>query len=184
MEQLVELAKQGDRKAFDELCSRWYDRVYRFNLKYLSEPNRALDATQNTFLVIYRSINKLRDNAKFKSWLFTIALNSCRDEERREGILEARHLKAAAQAGDQVEPAVHVQYEKFEMGALVRYALRQIPANQREVVMLKEYEGLKFREISEILNESESTVKSRMYYALKNLKKVLAEKQLIHEITG
>lgn len=170
--QLVNDFLGGNHQAFNKLVGRWQDRIHHFAYRYFASSDDAAEITQKTFIKAYQKLDSLDDAQKFGSWLYRIANNLCLDELKRAGrkrgtSLEA--LKTAPQA-----PAVSGADSKLvrnEAIVLLHRALLQLPNEQRMVVIMKEYEGMTFPEIAEILDEPLNTVKSRLYYGLKALKK-------------
>ena len=172
---LLELALEGDGGSFGELIERWQRRIYGFIFRYVGSREEAQDLTQDTFTKAYQNLGRLSDPARFSSWLYKIALNECRMRFRRK-----RHPQPVAlQDCAGVEPIVAerttpetVLVAKESLQAL-RKAFRRLPEEQKAVIVMKEYQGLKFHQISEILEVPLSTVKSRMYLGLKTLKKLM-----------
>ncbi|UXP31446.1 RNA polymerase sigma factor [Reichenbachiella agarivorans] len=183
-EKLIERAKLGDKKSFNEVVGLWYKKIYNFCYKYCHDHDQASEAAQRTFIKVYDHLLKLEDIGKFKSWLYIIALNVCREESRRM----TRVAKMFVSDGDDSK---HVEvdggetfaqvYDRSELSSIVIASLNQLGEEQKEVILMKEYEGLKFREIAEVLNISENTVKSRLYYGLSNLKKILVKNRAFKE---
>ncbi len=141
----------------------------------------AKDLTQATFTIVLARLRQLRDPGKLTSWIYRIAHNEAHAEVMRRGRL---HLVAMDHQHD-IEDAGQnklEEMEKKERGELIQKALSTIPPEQLEVVILKQYEELTFREIADILSLSENTVKSRMYYALKALKKTLKDHPIIKDL--
>ncbi len=177
-EQLVALTVKGDVSAFNEIVARWEGRLYSFVYRYLGDPEEAKDITQESFVRAYSHLEGFRGQSKFSSWLYQIALNLCRSKLRRhqahptvsiDGREEDNPLWALP---DQRSTPAEYTLEQ-ERAVAVREALAQLPEAQRTVIILKEYNGLKFREIAEILGTPESTVKSRLYHGLENLAQAL-----------
>lgn len=190
---LVELAQQGDGHAQGRLVQQWYPRIYNYAYKYFGDGDLAKEAAQQTFIAMHANILKLKDCEKFKPWLYTIASNMCRQESRRG----KRHRwlsfdQLLPKKEEDSSPAWEISSPHFsnpeksylqnELGAIVKKCIQQLSFDQREVLIMKEYEGLKFREIAEILHVSENTVKSRLYYAFAHMKKLL-DKENINEST-
>ena len=179
-EDLVLAVQAGDTASLGELVARWQQPLYRFVTRLVARPEDAHDVCQETFVRILRNASGYRRGARFSTWMYQIALNLCRDHVRRRRrwslILSESHgsQDPPTPAADipRYDPARAV--ETRELAEAVGRALGQIPPEQREVVVLKEFEGLKFREIAEILDCPESTVKSRMYYGLSGLRDALA----------
>ncbi|MDX1671712.1 MAG: RNA polymerase sigma factor [Balneolaceae bacterium] len=169
--QLVKKFQGGDVTAFNKLVERWQHRIHRFAYRYFASHDEAMEITQKTFIKAYKKIGTLDDVEKFSSWLYRIANNLCLDETKRAGRRRSAPLEAVGQ-----EPARSVasnpeaEIANKQLTSILHQALNQLPVEQRIVVIMKEYEGLKFREIADILDEPENTVKSRMYYGLKSLR--------------
>lgn len=170
--QLIQDFLRGNHQAFNKLIGRWQDRIHHFAYRYFASNDDAAEITQKTFIKAYQKLDTLDDAAKFGSWLYRIANNLCLDELKRAGRKRATSLEALKTA-PQTETASPADgtLMKNEAMVLLHKALLQLPNDQRMVVIMKEYEGLTFREIAEILDEPENTVKSRMYYGLRSLKK-------------
>ena len=175
--QIIERTLGGEPEAFNELVYRWERHIYGLTLRMLGRDEEAKDATQETFISAYRNLSKFRGEAKFSSWIYRIALNICNtrlrgrskstisiDEEREE------HGFEIAQDGYDISENIQQQ----QIATHVRRALQGLPPEMRQVIVMKEYEGLKFNEIADILGLPLSTVKTRMYTGLAELKKRLA----------
>lgn len=181
-EDLVLAIRAGDLGSLGVLVARWEQPLFRFVIRLLGRDDEAKDVCQETFLRVLDRARHFRPGAKFSTWMYQIALNLCRDRARRnrrwDRILVRRHADADGAAPEPVAVAPakeqpEAAYEAEERRRAVRTALEDLPAEQREVIVLKEYEGLKFREISEVLGLPESTVKSRMYFALESMRGAL-----------
>ena len=176
-EYLLELALQGDRACFGELIERWQRKIYGFICRYVGNSTDAEDLTQDTFTKAYTNLDRLADPARFSSWLYKIALNECRMRFRRQRRVHSVSWQDEQGAPARPELAVETTPET-ELAAkedveLLREVFSQLPEEQKAVILMKEYQGLKFHEISEILGIPLSTVKSRMYLGLKTLRKLM-----------
>jgi RNA polymerase sigma factor (sigma-70 family) len=191
---LISQAREGDRHAQGKLVQLWYKRIYNFSYKFFFDHDLAMEAAQRTFISMHRNITYLQDAARFRSWLYTIAVNCCREELRKKKsdrsislsdlqVGEGEESARWEQAGDRSHNPDRV-LRQSELSDLLQGCLMQLSVEQREVVIMKEYEGLKFREIAETLNISENTVKSRMYYGLEALKRILERKNINKETIG
>ena len=191
---LIALARDGDKNAQGKLVQLWYKRIYNYSYKFFFDHDLAMEAAQKTFISMHRNIVGLQDCARFKSWLYTIAVNYCREELRKnkskrslslhdlrpgEGEESYRWEESRNRSENPERQLRHA-----ELSDLLQKCLTELSQEQREVVIMKEYEGLKFREIADVLNISENTVKSRMYYALDELKKILGKNQITKESIG
>lgn len=170
--QLIQNFRNGDIEAFNALVNRWQKRIHRFAYRYFSSHDEATEITQKTFIKAYNKLNTLDDLDKFSPWIYRIANNLCLDEAKRAGRRRAAPMETLPNHLTAKEFAANPerQFEQQELESILQLALDQLPPEQRIVVIMKEYEGLKFREISEILDEPENTVKSRMYYGLTKLR--------------
>ncbi len=186
---IIELAQSGDGRAQGQLVQLWYPRIYNYAYKYFGDGDLAKEAAQQTFIAMHGNIEKLKDCGKFKSWLYTIVANTCRQESRRG----KRHRwlsfdQLLPKKEDESSPAWEIStphlsnpektYMQTELGAILKKCIKKLNCDQREVLIMKEYEGLKFREIAEILKVSENTVKSRLYYAFAQMKKLLEKENI------
>ena len=175
-EYLLELAVAGDTASFGELLRRWEGRVYRFIRRYVGNREDARDLTQETFSKAFLNVSRLSDPARFSTWLYKIALNECRMRFRREkraAIVWVDEPTVESLEGIQEVPTPETVYSQGEVTERVRSAFFQLPEEQRVVILMKEYQGLKFHQIAEILDLPLSTVKSRMYLGLKTMKKLM-----------
>ncbi len=174
-EQLVQRALAGDADAFGEVVHRWERRIFALAYGILGREEDARDAAQETFIAAFRNLGNFRGEAKVSSWLHRIAVNQCITRQRRakvrgETSLEVETNENGAQfaAPKSTSPARVV--EGRERTAAVRRAVGALPPELREVLVLKEFEELTFQQIADTLDVPLSTVKSRLYTALKQLR--------------
>lgn len=180
-EELVAALQAGDRECLGVLVARWERPLFQFVYRLIPRREDAADICQETFLRVLDKAGRFQPGARFSTWMYQIALNLCRDrmrKKRRWSRLmvdwlsprddEAPHPEAVDHSAGPGELA-----EKAERRRAVTRALSTLPVEQREVLILKEFEGLKFREIADLLGCPESTVKSRMYYGLNGLRSAL-----------
>jgi len=179
---LILQAQRGDTNARNQLFQRWYDRVYNIAWRYFGDDDLASEVCQQVFLSIHQKLSNLREPQAFKGWIYRTAINRCHLENRKRN--QIRTLKANAQNGQSNSnaPSPHQVYQQSERSAIVADALQKLSEEQRTIIIMKEYEGLKFREIAELLHISENTAKSRLYYGLKNMRKILEDAQLSNEL--
>ena len=191
---LIASAREGDNSAQGKLVQAWYKRIYNLSFKFFFDHDMAMEVAQKTFISMHRNIASLQDVTKFKSWLYTIAVNNCREELRKRKAIKSisiddlkpgeggisRSWETSGNRNDNPER----QLTQTELSDLLQRCLMELSEEQRIIVIMKEYEGLKFREISEALDLSENTVKSRMYYGLDALKKILDRKKITKETIG
>ncbi len=174
-EQLVELAISDDPEAFGEIVKRWERKIFALCFGMLTREDEARDAAQETFIAAYRNLAKFRGEAKVSSWLHRIAVNQCLTTKRRNKARSEDFLDDESNEEDRVfvAPAKFspmINAEQGERLVIVRQAVGSLPVELRQVIVMKEFEDMTFQEISETLELPLSTVKSRLYTALKQLK--------------
>ena len=173
-EQIVERALTGDAEAFGEIVRRWERRIFALAYGMLGREEDARDATQETFLSAFRNLRNFRGEAKVSSWLHRIAVNQCITRQRRakvrnESALETEEEKNASSFAAPIRFSPARVVEGRETTEAVRLAVSTLPVELRQVVVMKEFEELTFKEIADALDLPLSTVKSRLYTALKQL---------------
>ncbi|MFO0584888.1 MAG: RNA polymerase sigma factor [Anaeromyxobacter sp.] len=175
-ERLMLRFRRGDARAFEVLVSRHRTPVHSFLVRLTGDRARAEDLCQDAFLRVVKAAATWEERATFKTWLFTIARNLASDEARRAAFRRADDLDAPGGAAA-TEAAEAPGPEEAVASALLRpkleAALAALPAEQREVFLLREHAGLRFAEIAEVTGTPENTVKSRMRYALEGLRERL-----------
>jgi RNA polymerase sigma factor (sigma-70 family) len=162
----------ADPEAFARLVDRWEDPIHRLCARMTGDATRAEDLTQEIFTKIFTRSKDFRPDSKFSTWLWRIALNHCYDELRR-----TKRRPESALDEDAEFPAIDLapdaQTASDEECALVRASLLRLPEISRTVLALRYCEGLKLREISEILDLPESTIHSRIAVALGQITRIL-----------
>jgi RNA polymerase sigma-70 factor (ECF subfamily) len=178
--QIIERTLAGETEAFGVLVRRWERPIYGLSLRMLGCDEDARDVCQETFLAAFRNLSKFRGDAKFSSWLYRIALNACHSRLRRNGGVVEHSLDQSDEEGRRWElpdaaESVHDRLHRDEQARLVRKALQALPAEMRQVIIMKEYHELTFAEIAEVLQIPVSTVKSRLYTGLQQMRARLAK---------
>ena len=174
-EQLVELAVSSDPDAFGEIVRRWERKIFALCFGMLTREDEARDAAQETFIAAYKNLARFRGEAKVSSWLHRIAVNQCltvkrRAKTRSEDLIdeERGEMDRVFVAPTAMSPGSKA--EQAERLNMVRQAVSALPTDLRQVVVMKEFEEMTFQEISDTLELPLSTVKSRLYTALKQLR--------------
>jgi RNA polymerase sigma-70 factor, ECF subfamily len=176
-EELVTAFRAGNLSAFDELVQRWERKIQGAVYRIMGSGEDARDLTQETFLRAYRGLSTFKSEARFSSWLYQIALNLCRDRLRQKkgrtlvGLDDLDPTTAARI--DRIAPTAHEQVEARDLSRLVSGAMAELPEEQREVIVLKEYQGLTFQEIADLMRVPVSTVKTRLYRGLVQMREHL-----------
>lgn len=180
-EQIVARALTGDADAFGEIVRRWERRIYALAYGMLGREDDARDATQETFIAAFRNLRGFRGDAKVSTWLHRIAINQCISRQRRakvrgesslEDEIETAHSDSFSAPADASPARVTEARERAEA---VRCAVNALPPEFRQIIVMKEFEELTFQEIADALDIPLSTVKSRLYTALKQLRLRLAK---------
>jgi RNA polymerase sigma-70 factor, ECF subfamily len=174
-EQLVELAVTENPEAFGEIVKRWERKIFALCFGMLSREDDARDAAQECFIAAYRNLKNFRGDARVSSWLHRIAVNQCLTIKRRAKTRSEDFLGDEEGAEDRVFVAParlspSRTTEQSERLAIIRQAVVSLPVDLRQVIVMKEFEEMTFQDISETLELPLSTVKSRLYTALKQLR--------------
>ena len=172
-EELVEACLAGEESAFDVLVGRWEKRIRGAIYRFIGSEDDARDICQEAFLKAYKSLGSFKQEARFSSWLYQIALNLCRDRlRRRRGrtMVSLDELEEGGAAMTMPGPTALDLLQERDVSRLVAGAIASLAAEQREVIILKEYQGLTFLEISQVLDTPISTVKTRLYRGLDQLR--------------
>ena len=177
-EKLLAMAVASDPEAFGEIVRRWERKIFALCFGMLGREDEARDAAQETFVAAYRNIGNFRGEAKVSSWLHRIAVNQCLTSKRRSRSRSEEYLDDETNEEERVFVAAAAfspsnQTEQTERNVLVRQAVGSLPLDLRQVVLMKEFEEMTFQEISDTLEIPLSTVKSRLYTALKQLRSKL-----------
>ena len=173
--ELIAKYQTGDVTAFETLLKRHQNALYTFLLRLTSDKDRAEDLFQETFLRVLKALPKYKDQGIFRHWLFRIANNAARDAGRRD----IARLKRVVTDDDYVQTAASSQTrpdqeaEQTDLLTQVENALADLPDKQRQVFLLRVHSNMRFREISEHLDEPLGTVISQMRYAVTKLKPIL-----------
>jgi RNA polymerase sigma-70 factor (ECF subfamily) len=179
-EYLLQMALGGDGASFGALAQRWEKRIHGFIRRYVGNSEEARDLTQDTFAKAFQNLDRLVDPGRFSSWLYKIALNECRMRFRKEKgthRIPWEESQAESRRSERVEENPESRLESVQRVDRLKEVFKDLPKEQKEVILMKEFQGLKFHEISEILGVPLSTAKSRMYLGLKTLRKLMEGRQ-------
>ena len=179
-EELVARSMGGDLDSFNQLVLRWERPIYALAYRVIGREEDARDVAQETFLRAFRALKGFKGQAKFSSWLYRITLNLCRDwirRERRTPVVQAPEGVDVIELAGEATPSESIEelVSRREIGRAVGKAMSQLPDEQRTAIILKEYHGLTFQEIADLLDCPLSTVKTRLYQGLTVLRKQLRE---------
>ncbi len=187
-EQLVAQINAGNSSAFNSLTERWESSLYRFIRRMVGNPEDARDVCQEALAKAYLNIGRLRDGAKFRSWLHYIALNLVRDRTRTKKSKTV--LKSYEEGGLEVFPdgatrsrqtATERQVDRTSLRDLMDEVLAGLPVEQRTAIVLREYQGFTSDEIAEMTGVPSATVRSRIFYGFRALRTTLRERGVTEE---
>lgn len=180
-DELVALAQTGDRAAFEELVERHKQRAYRIAFDFSRDREEAKDLSQDAFLKAYMNIKRFDGRSSFYTWFYRILVNVCLDYKRRQQRTSAEEFNETVET--QVDPshaAAHSispdqQAIAGQISRKVGVALQALPPKQRTAFILRNHQGLSIREIAEMMQTAEGTVKVHLHRAVTALRQNLAE---------
>jgi RNA polymerase sigma factor (sigma-70 family) len=182
--ELVKLFVNGDNSSIEQLINRYRTRVYTYILLIVKNQHLAEDLFQDTFIKVIKSLldGKYKENGKFLSWVIRIAHNLIIDHYRK-----TRQLNAIPREDFQIDIfnsrkfsgiTIEDRLINNQITCDIKNLIDELPHDQKEVILLRHYCGLSFKEIAEHTNVSINTALGRMRYALINLRKLIREKNL------
>ncbi|HSQ02549.1 MAG TPA: sigma-70 family RNA polymerase sigma factor [Burkholderiales bacterium] len=157
----IRRAQDGDHAAYGALVRRHQDRVYRYLLRLTGSHDEALELTQEAFIKAWEALPAWRPEAQFHTWLFRIASNAAMDVLRRRKVVDFVALEEDYDAPAEA-PGPEAQLDTKQRLHALDAALARLTVEQREMILLREVEGLSYEEISAALGIHEGTVKSRL----------------------
>lgn len=186
-EMLMVRYQRGDREAFGELVRRYERPIYNFVIRQLRHPSTAEDLTQDVFMRVVQNAADFKHEARFSTWLYTIARNLCVDQHRKASHRRHPSLDQPTSGDDGARPlgesiadghpsaSVERVVAGSQVASKIAEAVDSLPEDQREVFLLREIANLPFKEIAAVTGVGENTVKSRMRYALDRLQQALSD---------
>lgn len=182
--ELVRAFNGGDAGAFDRLMLKYEDRVYTLCCRFLGDDDEAGDCAQETFVRVYRSLGTFKGASSFSTWIYAIALNTCRN--RRQSLaFRIRKLMVGIDAPRETEdgemqreiagddPTPPEELERRETERAVQAAIGALDEERRAVVLLRDVQGLSYEEIATVTGLNPGTVRSRLARARQDLKEKL-----------
>jgi RNA polymerase sigma-70 factor, ECF subfamily len=174
---LVHAARGGDPAAIDQLLARHEKQVFRFGLRMCGSEEDARDVLQETLLAAFRGLPEFRGQADLSTWLYQIARSFCiKVRRRRSGEpaqmadIDAPEARGVVSEAPEADARVHAR----EIGAVLQAALLSLPESHREVIVLKDVEGLSAEQVAEVLAEEVAAVKSRLHRARASLRQAVS----------
>ena len=183
-EELLRRFNEGDADAFERLVRRYERPLYNFILRSVRRRERADELLQDVFLKVVQRSRDFKGNSKLSTWLYTIARNLCIDHSQKMVFRRHKSLDAPSRSGEEEGPTLLERQASDapeadraaiakDLQARISVAVEELPEEQREVFLLRQVEGMAFKEIAAVVEVPENTVKSRMRYALERLQRAL-----------
>ena len=181
-EDLMVKCSKGDMSAFELLVRRYQNPLINYIHRAIDDYQRAEDLSQETFLRVFKSANRYEPTASFKSWLYTIATNLCRNEIRNRTRRNTYFLEDLAEEGEDIyhtDIMRDTRYlpdllvEKKEQRQIIRKALAQLPENQRVALTLVTYQDLRYEDVAKVLGCSVGAVKALIHRARQKMRTLL-----------
>jgi len=167
--------RTGNTMKFRVLVERYKKPAYFFALGMVGNPDDAYDLSQEAFVRAYRSLGRFDENLSFKSWLFTILSNLCKNALRSASVRKKYIAsdKALEEVAAPSETNPEVSYIAKETKKMVWDALAELDNEAKEIIILKHFQDMSYQEIAEVLDMPLGSVMSRLHYARQKLKKRL-----------
>ena len=179
---LVDHAKSGDTQSFEELVSRYRDRVYSRAFSIMRNEDLAIDLSQNAWIKAWQRLEQFHGDASFVTWLNRIITNLCLDELRRQKRLKTDSIEEIQEDTGPVENRMEIQdfdpiakLNQQELRERIDDAMDKLSVNHRTVLLLYEYEQLEYKQIADQMDTTIGTVMSRLFYARKKMASLLGE---------
>lgn len=179
-QELVARARAGDDEAFAQLMRDNETRIYNLTLRMTGNPEDAMDLAQEAFLNAWRGLKFFKGDSAFSTWVYRLASNACIDHLRRKKRRQDISLSMPVDEEDDSQPDIPDQrflpeqeLERQELRDAVTAGLNQLSDEHRQVLVMREINGLSYQEIADILDLEAGTVKSRIARARNSLRKIL-----------
>lgn len=168
---LIKAFNEGDETAFNDLVNRHKEKVRNLIYLNLGATSSIDDISQEVFLSVYRKLKQFRFQSQFTTWLYTITINKIRDHIRKQKIMSVFSAFSSDDTENVVEPGSFK--ENFDVNEMVRDAVAKLPRKLKEPLILRDFEGMSYQEISDATGSEIGTIKSRIFRARESLKKML-----------
>lgn len=171
--QVIEKARNGDREAFNMLVKTHQRGVYSVVFRWVSNVDDTLDITQETFIRLYKFLPKWNFKSSLFTWLYRVATNLSIDylRKKKKGLtvsLEEKGLSEKLKTND-----LSLDLSRLEKKQMLRKSIDKLPKKQKEAVLLRYYEGMSIKEVSKVTSSAEGTIKAHLFYAVRNLRRVI-----------
>lgn len=167
-EELMSRVQNGDRKCFEELYDRYHKRLFNFIFRLLNDREKTEDFLHDVFIKVMESHDRFDVTRKFSTWIYTLAINLCRNETRNQ--LNRKQLIALNIIPEIISPAVQNEnIDKRNFKLELNKLISEMDEENKTILLLKFHEELTIPQISAIVSLAEGTVKSRLFYMLKKM---------------
>jgi len=167
---LIDRYLSGDIEAFNELMDAHEDRVFAICLRMLRDREAALDTTQDTFLTVFRKVDRYKATAAFSTWLYRVTVNTCYDYLRKQ---KRKRADTLPDSHDIADPASADEFEAVDVRPQIKEALDTLSPEFRAAIVLVDLEGMSIDQASDTLEVPTGTIKSRLFRARKQLSQSL-----------
>jgi RNA polymerase sigma-70 factor (ECF subfamily) len=167
---LVARCLEGDQEAFETLLDRHQRAIYNLAYRMLASAEDAEDVTQTVFLKAFEKLDRYNADHRFFSWIYRIGINESIDALARRKRTEGTDVELESHA-----PSAEDQLDEADLCARVQAGLMKLRSDERGIIVLKHFMGISYREIGEVLEIEEKTVKSRLFVARRHLKEALEQ---------
>jgi RNA polymerase sigma-70 factor (ECF subfamily) len=169
-ESLIGEVAAGNHHAFNEIYIRYHKIIYSYFFRMLYQDKlKSEDFLQDLFIKILDNASSFDVEKSFKTWIFSIAHNMCKNEYKRNEVRNSKQKDILYEKESSREPDIHIALDNEKFYNTLFYEINKLEEHQRESFLLRYRQNLSIREIAEIMNCSEGTVKSRIFYSLKKI---------------
>jgi RNA polymerase sigma-70 factor (ECF subfamily) len=182
---MVLAVREGDTTAYRGLVEKYQTRVFQMVYGMVRNREDARDITQDAFVKAYKSLHSFRLESSFYTWIYRIAMNVAIDflrKVKRQPTTEFDEQVASRDAEGSISNLHHADspsktLERKRLYSRIMDAMQKLPEDQRQVVLLRELDGMSYKDIADVMGVPEGTIMSRLYYARKKLQKLLTEER-------
>ncbi len=179
-QRLVERVQKGDKRAFDLLVKKYQHKIIALIGRYVQDPHEMQDVAQEAFIKAYRALDNFRAESAFYTWMYRIAINTAKNHLVSRGrrppgsdveVEEAEIFYPSAQMRDNASPDANLQRDELE--ATIYRAIDQLPEDLKAAISLREFDGMSYEDIAEVMQCPVGTVRSRIFRAREAIDKAI-----------
>ncbi len=172
--QAVSLAKKGNEEAFEQLVLLYEKKIYNTALRYSGDRETAFDISQEVFLRVFRFISSFDERSSFSTWIYKITTNVCKDfcKKQTDTLSLDDEEQSGIEIGDETYEPSKV-YERSDLCEQIASCISKLPEHYRQVVVMRDVNGMSYEQIAQVLELEQGTVKSRIARGREKLRKIL-----------